>query len=830
MRMITRAVSKRAVADDIRTPQKIAGVDPAVVTAVMDAARPRGLMSWVSREAQPALAETEKAINSLTYTYLDWFARDDGQTGNGVTDDTDVLRSAVDAGAGGVVIFGAGKSYVWTRADLPLTLASGTTIDLNGSTITCPEFDTGEAGSAVVTAYNTYGIFSIAGVSNCEIRNGTLVGHQTTTGGNARCTYGIVVGDQVGAGSVGSPSAPYVATSNVRLRDLHLSRFWHDGFFVAGDVSDFIAENVTSVNNRRSGASVVGGRRFFFLGGEYGNNGDATGDAAQDPEAGIDFESEDIGGVDTIEDVTIDGAYVHDQAKGIIVQKGSTGERVDGLTIRRVTATTHTVGLTLSGVDRFAIEDCRISDITEAVVEGGGPAAIAIADSCTDGVIARNKAWNVSRGLYCTTAENVTVVANQFEGRFALRNSQSFLAVGNTLAMTGHGFLTAQAVFVSPTATIPVALTEGTPYYVIVVSANAISLAASPADAHAGTAIVLGAGSGTCVASGSDHDGIGLYHSTTDISRSLTVAENEISGFQGAGIAVGKSSGVKSVGNHCHDNGRNGFEWTSSVAIVSSADVGSGNGRELASTYSEAYVDLSHRAQVLGFVARKHDRYESGTAVATTNADQVTLEVATPTYAINYFGNSVSSVPYGTPIIITGGAGAGSTSLINSYDPATRVCQCNNFGASPPGAGDTYEMRWPNTAVASITVTSGTQDVLLDGYDIGKSVAIVDAGTRTRCRSLNPSSYAAGDTTPSVRGVHDLHITNGAGTTVTTLDDGYEGQVVVCTFADANTTFSHGGSFRTATGADVTYAAGAGVAYKKVGALWWQVAASVVAS
>jgi hypothetical protein len=786
------------------------------------------LLAWANGETTPLLSQMRTAVNA--YGGLVVAGEMFGVVGDG-TDETDVLRKAVTGAAGGVLMLAPGKTYVFTRPDLPLALASGTTVDLNGSTITCPEFDNDEAGSSDVTAYNTYGIFSIAGVSNCEIRNGTLVGHQTTTGGNARATYGIVVGDQVGAGSVGSPSAPYTATSNVRLVDLDISHFWHDGIFAVGDIEDLFIERVRGHHNRRNGLSVGAVTRLYIRGCRFDHNGDATGDAAQDPQAGIDLESELIGGADTIAGVVIADTTVDNQVQGVIVQKGTTGERVTDLTLRRITATTlDNFGINLSGVDRFAIEDCRVSDITAAVVEGGGATAFSINDSCTDGVIARNKAWNVSRGLYCTTAENVTVVANQFEGRFASRNSQTFLAVGNTLAMTGHGFVEAQAVLVSPTATIPVALTAGTLYYVIVVTANSISLATSPANAHAGTVIVLGAGSGTCVAAGADHDGIGLYHSTTAISRSLTIEANEISAFQGAGIAVGKSSGVKSVGNHCHDNGRHGFEWTSSVAIVSSADVGSGNARELASTYSEAYVDLCHRAQVLGFVARKHDRYESGTAVATTNGDQVTLEVATPGYAINYFGNSTDSTPYTTPIIITGGAGSGSTSLINSYDPTTRVAQCNNFGAAPPGAGDTYEMRWPLTAVASITVTSGTQDVLLDGYDIGKSVAIVDAGTRTRFRSLNPSSYTAADTTPSVRGVGEMHITNAGAVTITTLDDGYEGQVVVLTFADGNTTLSHGGSFRTSTGADVTYAAGAGVVYKKVGSLWWQVAASVVAS
>jgi hypothetical protein len=98
---------------------------------------------------------------------------------------------------------------------------------------------------------------------------------------------------------------------------------------------------------------------------------------------------------------------------------------------------------------------------------------------------------------------------------------------------------------------------------------------------------------------------------------------------------------------------------------------------------------------------------------------------------------------------------------------------------------------------------------------------------------ITAGTYTDGDTTPSVLGIVSLHVTNSGATTMTTLDDGEEGQVVFLTFADANTLLlsgGAGGSFYLTGGVNMTSAAGMGLPFKKVGANWWQCAAAVTAA
>jgi hypothetical protein len=98
---------------------------------------------------------------------------------------------------------------------------------------------------------------------------------------------------------------------------------------------------------------------------------------------------------------------------------------------------------------------------------------------------------------------------------------------------------------------------------------------------------------------------------------------------------------------------------------------------------------------------------------------------------------------------------------------------------------------------------------------------------------ITAGTYTAGDTTPSVLGISSLHITNSVATSITTLDDGEEGQVIHLTFADANSLLvsaGAGGTFYLTLGLDMSSSTGLGVIVKKVGANWWQCAAAVVAA
>lgn len=100
-----------------------------------------------------------------------------------------------------------------------------------------------------------------------------------------------------------------------------------------------------------------------------------------------------------------------------------------------------------------------------------------------------------------------------------------------TIAIPGHGFVTADAVAYEASGTAIGGLTDGTTYYVIRVDANSIKLASSASNANADTAINLSAvGAGTA-------DTLQLTAPTVFFvdSNEATVAANKAKGITGAG-------------------------------------------------------------------------------------------------------------------------------------------------------------------------------------------------------------------------------------------------------------------------------------------------------
>ena len=85
------------------------------------------------------------------------------------------------------------------------------------------------------------------------------------------------------------------------------------------------------------------------------------------------------------------------------------------------------------------------------------------------------------------------------------------------------------------------------------------------------------------------------------------------------------------------------------------------------------------------------------------------------------------------------------------------------------------------------TITGGGT-VATDGYTL--TVPSTGTAVLTTNGLLKKGTYSANDTTPSVNGVGYLHIVNASPCTITDLDGGFEGQIVVLSFADVNTTLS----------------------------------------
>lgn len=94
------------------------------------------------------------------------------------------------------------------------------------------------------------------------------------------------------------------------------------------------------------------------------------------------------------------------------------------------------------------------------------------------------------------------------------------------------------------------------------------------------------------------------------------------------------------------------------------------------------------------------------------------------------------------------------------------------------------------------------------------------------------ATAADNDTTPSAEGLSALWLANTSPTSITTLDDGSDGQEVELYAANANTTLVHSSTFRLTGSANIAMTAGTVVKMRKIpqslsANSWWQVAGSV---
>ena len=87
-------------------------------------------------------------------------------------------------------------------------------------------------------------------------------------------------------------------------------------------------------------------------------------------------------------------------------------------------------------------------------------------------------------------------------------------------------------------------------------------------------------------------------------------------------------------------------------------------------------------------------------------------------------------------------------------------------------------------------------------------------------------SYSAGDTTPSVANISHLVIANAGATTITNLDDGVEGQVVVLKFSDANTTIDRTNAYL-AGGVNFVSSDRDTLTLMSLGGQWYEIARAV---
>jgi polygalacturonase len=157
-----------------------------------------------------------------------------GARGDGQTDDTAAIQTAIDevAGTGGTVLVPDGTYMVNAVGRHHLTLKSNVMLKLSRDAIL----------KAIPNNSDKYSILSIVGVSNVTVLGGTLEGEREEHMGTS------------GEGGMGvriARGAEHVTISGVTSRDM-----WGDGFYVKG-ATDAKFCSVTADNNRRQGLSII---------------------------------------------------------------------------------------------------------------------------------------------------------------------------------------------------------------------------------------------------------------------------------------------------------------------------------------------------------------------------------------------------------------------------------------------------------------------------------------------------------------------------------------------------------------------------------------------
>ena len=191
--------------------------------------------------------------------------KDKGAKGDGRTDDTEAIQTAIDdvAGTGGTVLVPSGtymvdavekKRRLALRSDMTLKLAKGAIL------------------KAIPNDSRKYSVLSISGVSNVTVMGGTLEGDRTEHQGKA---------GEAGMGLRIERGAKDVTVAGVTSR-----KMWGDGFYVE-DAKNTKFCAVTADNNRRQGLSIVAADGVLVTDSIFSNTHGTR------PSAGIDLEPDE---------------------------------------------------------------------------------------------------------------------------------------------------------------------------------------------------------------------------------------------------------------------------------------------------------------------------------------------------------------------------------------------------------------------------------------------------------------------------------------------------------------------------------------------------------
>ena len=344
------------------------------------------LAGWDGSAAttEPSIPSSPCALNPVSSRSFN--VNNYGAKGNGVTDDTAAIQSAVNAAAGtdGKVIIPDGTYMV--NAASSIVLKSHMTLQMSSKAIL-------KANSASYNKTN-YAVLLARGVDYVNIIGGTITGdfHNGHTGTTGQWGHGLAI---MRDNNNNKPS------SHIVVQDVKSQYCWGDGFNISGYSENILFCDVTAENNRRSGLSVTDVNRMEVVGSTFNTSEGFTESSVFKCGSGMDIEPN---AQETVSALTVtDCTFTGNAGSGVSVGSKAAGTNMSEIVID---------GNTVTGNGTNSISATRGIWIT------GGASGLKIQNNKVQN--------NRGIGIHVVDADNNSVTGNTVTGTLTQSNPQRF--------------------------------------------------------------------------------------------------------------------------------------------------------------------------------------------------------------------------------------------------------------------------------------------------------------------------------------------------------------------------------------------------------------------
>jgi len=350
-------------------------------------------------------------------------------------------------------------------------------------------------------------------------------------------------------------------------------------------------------------------------------------------------------------------------------------------------------------------------------------------------------------------------------------------------------------------------------------------------------------------------------NASTEIETDILVSENTVTGNPASGIIV-CSNGGRVIGNICKTNegsgivlpGANGYP-TNSLTVTGNTCLDNLFHGIQSDVVYVTDADCTHNITITGNVCSSNNR-GSGAGIYAVN--MINSSVASNTcnnnvaagiqldgtvQGLSIVGNVCRDVrvggartqQYGISCVAQlramTGVSIGSNSCSNNTVAGIRVSSLSGktitgvsvVGNSCVATGvgiflvEAVGLEMTKVAVSGNTCTGNTTDLRLSLHDVSIGENAFATQTNTEYQT-----FTNGDTTPNIAGRRVWRAANTGVTAITAFNGGVEGQEIIITSTNGNTTVNHGGLIVNTGAANITIASEGWLGYRMHGTVWRQ--------